>query len=68
MGLFLDIQDHHCAYLAAAVPLGCGSRWKSEDYISTVLGLDALIISVAGTVGSCFFAWMLWKYIQIKKK
>ena len=33
-----------------------------------VLGLDAFAISVASTIGSCVFAWLLWKYIQKRRK
>lgn len=33
-----------------------------------VLGLDAFAISVASTIGSCFCAWLLWKYIQKRRK
>lgn len=33
-----------------------------------VLGLDAFAISVASTIGSCVCAWLLWKYIQKRRK
>jgi uncharacterized membrane protein YbjE (DUF340 family) len=33
-----------------------------------VLGLDAFAISVASTIGSCVCAWLLWKFIQKRRK
>lgn len=33
-----------------------------------VLGLDAFAISVASTIGSCVCAWLLWKYIQKRRR
>lgn len=33
-----------------------------------VLGLDALAISMASTIGSCVCAWLLWKYIQKRRR
>lgn len=33
-----------------------------------VLGLDALAISVASVFGSCVCAWLLWRYIQKRRK
>lgn len=32
-----------------------------------VLGLDALVIATLCTIGSCFFAWILWLYIERRK-
>lgn len=32
------------------------------------LGLDAFAISVASTIGSCVCAWLLWRYIQKRRK
>lgn len=32
------------------------------------LGLDALVIAVLSTVGSCLLAWVLWRYIKSCKK
>lgn len=31
------------------------------------LGLEALVLSLAGTAGSIALAWALWRYIQHKK-
>lgn len=31
------------------------------------LGLEALVLSMAGTAGSIALAWALWRYIQHKK-
>ena len=33
-----------------------------------VLGLDAMAISVASILGSCVCAWLLWRYIQKRRK
>ncbi len=33
-----------------------------------VLGLDALTISVASILGSCVCAWLLWRYIQKRRR
>lgn len=32
------------------------------------LGLDALIIAVLSTVGSCALAWVLWMYIHSSRR
>lgn len=32
------------------------------------LGLKALIISVASVLGSCFLAWVLWRFVVNRKK
>ena len=32
------------------------------------LGLEALVIAVLSTVGSCLLAWVLWPYIKSCKK
>ena len=32
------------------------------------LGFQALIIAVAGVLGSCFLAWVLWRFVVNRKK
>ena len=47
------------------VEVGGGRRVSSA---LPSLGLEALVIAVVSTVGSCLLAWVLWRYIKSCKK
>ena len=42
---------------------------ENEQIINSLqdLGLEALILSIAGTAGSIFCAWALWRFVQRKE-
>ena len=42
---------------------------ENQQIISSLkdLGLEALLLSIAATAGSIFFAWALWRFIQRKE-
>lgn len=33
-----------------------------------LLGIEAVVIAVAGTLGSAFLAWELWRYVERGRK
>lgn len=43
---------------------------QNEQVIRSLptLGLEALIIAIACVLGSCIFAWILWKQVTRKKE
>ncbi len=42
---------------------------ENEQIINSLkgLGLEALLLAIAATAGSIFFAWALWRFIQHKE-
>ena len=71
------IRNHDCGWASKAVTLliwlllfllgvEVGGNRKIIASLPE-LGLDALTIAFLSAVGSCIFAWLLWKYISKRK-
>lgn len=44
-----------------------GSNPKIIESLSAI-GIEAVVIAFAGTLGSVVFAWLLWRYVDKRRK
>ena len=53
---------HHGADMGTPVP----ARYRIISGLQT-LGLEAIALTLGGSLGSALFAWALWKYVTAKQ-